>query len=145
MHPSDINIGQLEFTVFELCEMIKSGKITTLESHWDDNKKSICIESVLLALTMTPIYVDATNPNVWIVIDGNKRLNTISSFANGDFSLSLLEFFTDLKGFKVDGLSKVLERKFFEAVFTIYSINQGVPEDVKQSIIKRILPDTKNL
>lgn len=145
MHPSDINIGQSEYSVYELCEMIKGGKIVLEESPWNNNQKSFSIESVFLALTMTPIYVDATNPNKWIIIDGKKRLNAIYSFFSGDFALSSLEFFVDMEGCKVNSLPKVFERKFFEAVFTVYSINQGVPENVKQSIIKRILPDTNNL
>lgn len=146
MHPSDIRIGQTELSIIELYEMMKNGKLTiTLDSlKWDSKRKSMSIESVLLGLTMTPIYVDASIPNEWLVLDGGKRLSALKEFISNKFELINLEFLEELNTYYYSGLPKNIQRRLLQSKFTVYSINQGVSPEVRLSLIRRIVPDIKS-
>jgi hypothetical protein len=145
MHPSDIKIGQSERSVYDLFQMMEQGQILLdlEQDRWNTKDMSLSIESILLGLTMTPIYFDATNPYKWIVLDGKKRLFAIQEFLSGYLVLRGLEFFHEFDGARFEYLPKVLARKIHQTYFTIYSINQGVPPDVKLSLIRRIVPDLR--
>ncbi|MDP4270832.1 MAG: hypothetical protein Q8909_12000 [Bacteroidota bacterium] len=145
MHPSDIRIGQTELSVHELYDMMQSKRLIvgSMQKKWNIENKSMSIESILLGLTMTPIYVDAAYPDQWIVLDGGKRLDALSRFISGEFRLEGLEFLDDLIRCNFQGLPSTIQRRLLQASFTIYSINQGIPPDVRLSLIKRIVPDIK--
>jgi len=146
MHPSDIRIGQTELSIIELNEMMQSGQLTvTLDtSKWDTKLKSMSIESVLLGLTMTPIYVDASIPDEWLILDGGKRLNALKEFISNKFELNHLEFLVELDTFYYSSLPKNIQRRLLQSKFTVYSINQGVSPEVRLSLIRRIVPDIKS-
>ena len=145
MHPSEIKIGQYELSVYDLYTMIKNQMIVIESdpSYWIIERKSKSIESILLGLTMTPIYVDASRPEEWIVLDGGKRLSAIYEFISGNFPLKGLEFLEDLEPKYFDSLPRPIQRKLQEAKLTIYSFNQGISPEVRLSLIKRIVPDIK--
>jgi len=145
MHPSDVKIGQKEYRSYELVRFIKEGKLKLEEKRsWDDKNMSMSIESILLGLTMTPIYIDASNPESWFVLDGRKRLQSLNNFINGEFPLTALDFFPDFNGSYFEDLPYSLQDKLEEAIFTIYSINQGVPNRVRLNLVLRIVPDLKS-
>ncbi|WP_215222682.1 DUF262 domain-containing protein [Echinicola shivajiensis] len=147
MHPSEIKIGQKEISAHEIFHMIEMGLIDLdidIDDVWEDKWKSVSIESIWLNLTMTPIYVDATNPKRWIVIDGKKRLQALHSFLKNGYPLIDLEFFANYDNYYFENLPRSLARKIEQNIFTIYSINQGVSKEVLLSIIYRIVPDMAN-
>ncbi|RLD62698.1 MAG: hypothetical protein DRI84_10595 [Bacteroidetes bacterium] len=145
MHPSDIRIGQNEYRAYQLTKFIQDGRLKLEEKkNWNNKNMSMSIESILLGLTMTPIYIDASNPESWFVLDGRKRLQSLYRFFNGNFALTELEFFPDLNDCEFSDLPYPLQNKLEEALFTIYSINQGVSERVRLSLVLRIVPDLKS-
>lgn len=145
MHPSDIKIGQNVYRAYQLIDFIKEGRLKLEQKKkWDNRNMSMSIESVLLGLTMTPIYIDASNPESWFVLDGRKRLQALSNFFEGKFALTDLDFFPDYNGKFFYNLPFPLQTKLAEATFTVYSINQGVSERVRLNLVLRIVPDLKS-
>nr|WP_319401754.1 DUF262 domain-containing protein [uncultured Carboxylicivirga sp.] len=145
MHPSDIKIGQNEYRAYQLIEFIQEGRLKLEEKKkWDNTNMSMSIESILLGLTMTPIYIDASNPESWFVLDGRKRLQSLYHFFKGNFPLTNLDFFPDFNGVYFDNLPFTLRDKLEEAIFTVYSINQGVSEKVRLNLVLRIVPDLRS-
>lgn len=145
MHPSDIKIGQNEYRAYQLIEFIQDGRLKLEEKKmWNNTNMSMSIESILLGLTMTPIYIDASNPKSWFVLDGRKRLQSLYHFFKGKFPLTDLDFFPDFNGVYFEDLPFTLKDKLEEALFTVYSINQGVSEKVRLNLVLRIVPDLKN-
>lgn len=146
MHPSDIRIGQTELSIIELYEMMQSNQliITINSGTWGAYHKSMSVESILLGLTMTPIYVDASLPNEWLVLDGGKRLDVLNKFISNKFDLTELEFLEELNGCYFFNLPKTTQRRLLQSKFTVYSINQGVSPEVRLSLIRRIVPDLKS-
>lgn len=146
MHPSEIKIGQYELSVHDLYLMMKANEliIESNKTYWDEERNSKSIESIFLGLTMTPIYVDAANPEEWIVLDGGKRLNAIYKYISGNFRLNGLEFLEELELKYYDSLPKPIQRKLNESKFTVYSFNQGISPEARLSLIRRVVPDIKN-
>ena len=141
LNPSDISISQNRYTVFELYTMLKEGYIVFSEDTicLDNVQRSMIIENILIGITMTPIYISPTTKGIWKVFEGESILKTIHDFIDNHFELTLLEFFSEYNGCRLNSLPSFLYRKSHEANFTVYSISPSVPILVRDSIIHRIL------
>ena len=96
---------------------------------WDKQKASNLIESILLNISIPPIYT-SDNGEHEEVIDGHQRLKTIFSFIEGkfpstgkDFTLSKLKILTELSGKKFDELDKKLIREISKKRIKVVSLN----------------------
>ena len=113
---------------------------------WNNQAKSRLIESILIRIPLPAFYIDGTDENKWVVIDGQQRLTTIKQFVigNGDnvnqdsFRLSNLEFLTQFNNKSYDELPRIYQRRIDETEITIYLIEKGTSEGLKFSIYKRI-------
>lgn len=140
-NPSDISISQNQYTVFELYNMVKDCYIVFPEDSicLDNIQRSMLIENILIGITMIPIYISPTTKGIWKVFEGCDILKTIIDFIDNDFELTLLEYFSEYNGCRLNTLPSSLYRKLHEAKFTVYSISPSVPPLVRDSIIQRIM------
>ena len=141
-HPSDISISQNQYTVFELYNILKDGYIVFPEDTncLDNVQRSMIIENILIGITMMPIYISPLNVDgIWKVFEGGTILKTIRDFIDNQIELTLLEFFSEYNGCRLNSLPNFLYRKLHEAKFTVYSISPSVPPLVRDSIVRRIL------
>ena len=106
---------------------------------WDDVRKSRLIESMLLRIPLPAFYIDASDEDKWLVIDGLQRLTTINSFMGSkDLALRDLEFWQKYNGATFDDLPRSLQRRLEETHLMLYLVQQGTPHKVKHNIFKRI-------
>lgn len=153
--PSSISLDTKVVSLFSVLRRIENKSINLSppfqrNAVWDDKRKSLLIESMMLRIPLPMFYVAEDREGNWEVVDGLQRLTAINSFIKGPdndgkgFKLKELEFWGDrFNGKTFFQLERMLEASMTvnhiletELQFTI--IKPDTSEKVKRNIFKRI-------
>ncbi len=143
--PAKIRIETKVMTVDLLLKRLKEQEIDLMPDFqregglWKEREQSRLIESLLVRIPIPAFYMDATNEDRWLVVDGLQRLTVFKRFIlDGTLELSQLEFLRQFEGMKFHQLPRPMQRRIEETQVTVSLIQPGTPEDVRYYLFKRI-------
>ncbi|MDX9722730.1 MAG: DUF262 domain-containing protein [Myxococcota bacterium] len=107
---------------------------------WKAGPKSRLIESLLVRIPLPAFYLDCTDEERLVVVDGLQRLTALKEFlVDKTLRLCELEFLgPELDGKTYDELPRAYRRRIEETQLAVFQIERGTPEEVKFNIFKRI-------
>ena len=140
-----IRIDSTAFTVFQIMRKIQLGEIDLqpeFQRHviWDETRQSRLIESILLRIPLPAFYLDGTDDNKWLVVDGLQKLFTLDKFYNkNELELRNLQFLQDINGKRFKDLPRSYQRTIEDYTkLNIYLIQPDTPPEVKFTIFNRV-------
>jgi Protein of unknown function DUF262 len=127
--PDEINIFTREPTIEQLLRRIDEEALDLapdFQRHaniWKDDAKSRLIESLLIRIPLPAFYIDATDEDKWLVVDGLQRLSALKQFMS-DKTLRLcgLEYLTNLEGKTYDEIERRYQRRIEETQVKLFRI-----------------------
>lgn len=108
------------------------------EFIWDDTKKSLFIESVLLGLPIPLMFFSDTEDGRCEIIDGAQRTQTLEAFMNNDFKLIELKKLKSINGFIYDNIPEYFMKKFDKTNIRVVVLSDETTLDIRQEIFTRI-------
>jgi hypothetical protein len=143
--PTKINVARESMSVFQAMRKIELHEIKLDPEFqrnlvWDQARKSRLIESILLRIPLPAFYLDAVEPDEWVVVDGLQRLSTLEEFCNKKtLRLAGLEFLgRQFEGRSFAELPRSSQRDIEETQLTIFIIRPETPPKVKFTIFRRL-------
>ena len=143
--PTKIRVDTKNTTMDAMIKRIKRDEIDLTPEFqrqagvWNEITQSRLIESMLIKIPLPAFYMDATDDDKWLVVDGLQRLTTIRRFViDKEMTLEGLEFLTEYNGKKFDDLPRGFQRRIEETDIVLYQIQPGTPDRVKFDIFRRI-------
>lgn len=161
-YPTQVNFSKAQYSLFEIKRRIekkiilKNDDVATQSNNleeitmgivpdyqrksgiWDNSKKSLLIESILMGIPLPLFYFAANKEGGLSIVDGLQRLSTIIEFLNNKSSLSKVEYLKDLKNKKFNDLSENEKSSIEDYQIHCHIMEADTPEDVKLDIFKRI-------
>lgn len=112
---------------------------------WDDDKRSLFIESLLLNIPIPPVFLYEWDLSRYEVMDGQQRLNSIVDFYSNRFALHGLEKWKELDGLRYDDLPETLQRgldrrRISVTVLLVSGTTDGGPDksEVRKLVFERL-------
>lgn len=112
---------------------------------WDDLKRSLFIESLLLNVPIPPLFLYEWELGRYEVMDGQQRLNAIVEFYQNGFALKGLEKWEELNGFRYKELPETLRRgldrrRISATVLLLESVANEPPQrsDIRKLVFERL-------
>ena len=111
-----IRIDSVGYTVFQIMRKLQLGEIDLqpeFERHviWDETRQSRLIKSILLRIPLPAFYLDGTDDNKWLVVDGLQRLYTLDKFYNKNELELDLQFLQQINGKRLKICQEVIKEQ----------------------------------
>jgi hypothetical protein len=143
LDPNFVSIALRDYRVYQLLDKLQDKSLVTHQIQrkhiWNNQAKSSLIESALVNIPLPDFYIDATDDNQWLTIDGNQRLLTFYDFViKQNFSLEGLDFLTNLEGKTFSELTLAWQRRIREKKLKIHVLLRGTSSENALNIARRI-------
>lgn len=139
-----IRVDSNVFSVFQIKRLIDRGMLDLMPAFqrkevWDNRRKSLLIESLMLRIPIPAFYFDEDNNSKKTVIDGLQRLSAVNSYMNGEFTLTGLQYLQEECGGRLfDELQQKYQTRIEDAQLTVNILDSRSPKNVKFDIFRRV-------
>ena len=107
--------------------------------RWDDLKKSLFIESLIMNIPVPPIFLYEEKFGCYEVIDGQQRISAIKDFYNNELELTGLEYWKQLDKKNYTQLPfEIKERLNRRSIFFITVLAESAKNQAEKIIIKQL-------
>jgi len=140
-----------DFLLPQVRELVRQEKWINLRPEyqrrlvWDDPRRSLFIESLLLNVPIPPVFLYEWELSRYEVMDGQQRLNSIVDFYDNLFPLTKLETWKELNGMRYGELPETLKRgldrrRISATVLLLESSSGARPQanDVRKLVFERL-------
>jgi Protein of unknown function DUF262 len=142
--PMKIRVVSWEPTIELLMKRIQNNEIDLGPAFqrkggiWSHANQSKLIESILIRIPLPSFYMDGTDEEKFLVVDGQQRLTALKNFiVDKTLVLEGLEFLPYNRK-KFGELPRNMQRRIEETQVSVFLIEKGTPSGVKFNIFKRI-------
>lgn len=140
---NDIRVEQKMITIFQVEYWISNGVLDLQPEYqrnlvWDNQRKSLLIESLLLKIPIPAFYLDEKKDGTKSVIDGLQRLSAIHSFLNDEFELRKLEYLSSCDGKKFSQLDNKYKSYVLDTTLSVNILGTVCPDMVKFDVFRRV-------
>src|SRR5690606_32829408 len=140
-----INLQSEVHTIYNLITRMRHEELIAPDYQrekeiWNKEVQSRLVESLIVRIPIPVLYLDATNDDQWMIVDGLQRLSTLKKFIDqtDEFVLEGLEYLKQFNGFTFQDLPRPYQRRILETQVPAVLIKKGTPENVKFNIFKRL-------
>lgn len=139
----DVRINTKMYSIYQIYHWIED-EILVLQPDfqrnyvWDNIKKSLLIESLMLSIPIPAFYFQEDAEGNKLVIDGLQRLSTIYFFMNDEFVLKGLQYLKDYNGLNFSELPKKYRVKIMETQLNVNVLDSRCDERVKFDVFRRV-------
>lgn len=133
---------QYDFSVATLVGMMDKGDLIIPEFQrryvWSNGQASRLIESLIIQCPIPVIYLNQEKSEIFSVIDGNQRLNSLKKYLKDEFPLSGLTSYPELAGLKYSQLDIRFQRHISNRVLRCLVILKETHPQVKFDVFERL-------
>lgn len=126
---------------YEILRKIKNNRLILKEEGtkevWSVEKQIIFLESILIGMIPSTIYLAENSSGKRFAFDGFNRLNTLIKFYNDEIKLSNLEILKDYEGFRCSDLPPVKQAYIEDKEFSLVIIQPPTDKELMYELIKR--------
>jgi Protein of unknown function DUF262 len=113
--------------------------------RWDDERKSLLIESFIMNIPVPPVFLYEREFNQYEVMDGQQRISALKDFYEDQFRLTGLEHWPELNGRRYSDLpGKIRAGIDRRSLSSIVLLRESAADDIEVSQIRRIVFDRLN-
>lgn len=105
---------------------------------WNEDDKSLFIESVLLGLPIPLMFFSDTEDGRCEIIDGAQRTQTLEAFMNDEIELINLKKLNLANGFTYSDIPEYYKKKFDKTNIRVVVLSDETTLDIRQEIFTRI-------
>ena len=132
----------VDYNVHTIVGALNDGSIVIPEFQrryvWTNSQASRLIESLIIQCPIPVVYLSQGDDEIYKVIDGNQRLNSLKSFLNNEFSLSGLTAYPELDGNFFKDLDPRFQRHIVNRTIRCLIILKDTHPQVKFDVFERL-------
>jgi hypothetical protein len=104
-----------------------------------DEAASQLVESLLVRIPLATFWIDATDDNRWLVMDGVQRLGVLERFVIAQsLTLSALQYVPAYAGMSFAALPRAMQRRIEETPVQVCFVQPGMPPELRVDLWRRI-------